>query len=158
MVLLWNGLNYFHVANPGLPPCTAHDLFEGIVQSDMWLAIRCFEQQRWFRIGLLNFRLKDIRLSMEGALFIPDIKVSGPGVSKKVTGTASQMRRLVLIFPVATADMVTSSDDPVWLIIMHLRSLCDLVCAPALSMGQIAKLRMDIDHYLLLRKECFPSV
>ena len=153
-----NELNYFHVTNPGLPPCAVHDLFEGIVQSDMWLAIRYFVQQRWFRIGLLNFRLKDIRLSIEGALFIPDIKISGPGVSKKLTGTASQMRRLVLIFPIAIADMVKNFDDPVWLMIMHLRSICDLVCAPALSMGQIAKLRMEIDHYLLLRKECFPIV
>lgn len=28
---IFNLLKYFHVAQPGLPPCIAHDLFEGVV-------------------------------------------------------------------------------------------------------------------------------
>lgn len=35
---IFNCLNYYHVCNPGLPPCLAHDLFEGIASSDLtWL-------------------------------------------------------------------------------------------------------------------------
>lgn len=34
-----NMLKYFHVCQPGLPPCLSHDLFEGIVSSDLALYI-----------------------------------------------------------------------------------------------------------------------
>lgn len=37
---LFNELSFFHVCNPGLPPCIGHDLFEGIVASDLSLYIQ----------------------------------------------------------------------------------------------------------------------
>lgn len=37
---LFNELSFFHVCQPGLPPCIGHDLFEGIVASDLALYIR----------------------------------------------------------------------------------------------------------------------
>ena len=30
----FNSLSYFHVCQPGLPPCLGHDLFEGIISFD----------------------------------------------------------------------------------------------------------------------------
>lgn len=32
---IFNELTYFHVCEPGLPPCLGHDLFEGIVSTDL---------------------------------------------------------------------------------------------------------------------------
>lgn len=40
--LILNKLNYFHVCSPGLPPCAAHDLFEGCFSEDMNLIIKYF--------------------------------------------------------------------------------------------------------------------
>lgn len=37
---VFNELTYFHVCQPGLPPCLGHDLFEGIVSSDLALYIK----------------------------------------------------------------------------------------------------------------------
>lgn len=37
---LFNELSFFHVCKPGLPPCIGHDLFEGIVASDLALYIK----------------------------------------------------------------------------------------------------------------------
>ena len=34
---VFNSLQYFHVCNPGLPPCLGHDLFEGVVSFDLAL-------------------------------------------------------------------------------------------------------------------------
>ncbi len=34
---IFNELTYFHVCEPGLPPCLGHDLFEGIVSTDLAL-------------------------------------------------------------------------------------------------------------------------
>lgn len=36
----FNELSFFHVCQPGLPPCIGHDLFEGIVASDLVLFIQ----------------------------------------------------------------------------------------------------------------------
>ena len=45
-----NLLDYFHVCAPGLPPCLAHDLFEGIVPQDVMIYLKHFVQLGWFTI------------------------------------------------------------------------------------------------------------
>lgn len=35
----FNDLSFFHVCQPGLPPCLGHDLFEGVVSYDLALYI-----------------------------------------------------------------------------------------------------------------------
>ena len=52
-----NSIQFYHVCNPGLPPCIAHDLFEGFIQKDVMYAIKYFVSKQWFRLGLLNYRL-----------------------------------------------------------------------------------------------------
>lgn len=37
-----NKLLNYHVCNPGLPPCLAHDFFEGFVPRDVLYAIKYF--------------------------------------------------------------------------------------------------------------------
>ena len=37
---VFNCLKHFHVCDPGLPPCLAHDLFEGVVSTDLALYIK----------------------------------------------------------------------------------------------------------------------
>lgn len=37
---VFNDLTHFHVCQPGLPPCLGHDLFEGMVSSDLALYIK----------------------------------------------------------------------------------------------------------------------
>ena len=34
---IFNELQFFHVCDPGLPACLAHDIFEGVTQCDMML-------------------------------------------------------------------------------------------------------------------------
>lgn len=36
----FNNLNFFHVCQPGLPPCLGHDVFEAVVSYDLALYIR----------------------------------------------------------------------------------------------------------------------
>lgn len=38
----FNDLSFFHVCQPGLPPCLDHDLFEGVVSYDLALYISHF--------------------------------------------------------------------------------------------------------------------
>ena len=44
----FNSLNFFHVCQPGMPPCIAHNLFEGIISYDVPLLIKHLIHKRWF--------------------------------------------------------------------------------------------------------------
>jgi len=45
---IFNSLDNFHVCQPGLAPCLAHDLFEGVVSRELALFIRYFVKKRYF--------------------------------------------------------------------------------------------------------------
>lgn len=88
-----NELNYFHVCNPGLPPCIAHDLFEGVVAYDLMYCIKYFVKHCWFSYNLLNYRLRKLKFLNESAFnTIPLITNS-----YKLPGTASQVRRVLIL-------------------------------------------------------------
>lgn len=149
-----NKLNYFHVCNPGLPPCIAHDLFEGIVPYDLMYCIKYFVTKNWFTYQFLNHRLQKINF-FNNNVTIPIIKDSC-----KITGTASQIRKILLIFPLAVFDQLSEKEikNNVWTMVLLLRKICFLICSPALSIGQIAFLRETINEYLSLRVKCFPHI
>lgn len=49
---VFNSLIFFHVCQPGLPPCIGHDLFEGVVSSDL------VKVKKFFTYSQLNRRIK----------------------------------------------------------------------------------------------------
>ena len=52
---LFNKLKHFHVAQPGLPPCLGHDLFEGVVSYDLALYIKHYvKNEKSFTYAQLN--------------------------------------------------------------------------------------------------------
>lgn len=52
---VFNQLKFYHVALPGLPPCLAHDLFEGVVQYDLAMFIKHFVKVKsWLTYEELN--------------------------------------------------------------------------------------------------------
>ena len=67
------------------------------------------------------------------------------------------MRRLMQVFATVIADIIKDFHDPVWRMLTHLKNVCQLVCAPALSMCQIVSLTSEIRQFLELRKVCFPQ-
>ncbi|XP_043483992.1 uncharacterized protein LOC122512301 isoform X1 [Leptopilina heterotoma] len=152
-----NKLNNFHVCRPGLPPCLAHDLFEGIIPRDLMYIIKYFLKKKWFRIHFLNCRLRNIRLSTDNSStksVLPVIKKNYP----KLCGTASEIKRLILILPLAIFDKIKNEADQVWQMVLSLREVCTLICAPALSSGQITLINSKIEDYLSLRLACFPRI
>jgi hypothetical protein len=52
---IFNELKYYHVCNPGLPPCLGHDLFEGVVNYDLALYIHhMVKVNKWFTYAQFN--------------------------------------------------------------------------------------------------------
>lgn len=148
-----NNLQHYHVSNPGLAPCIAHDLFEGVVAFDMWLAINYFVKTRnWFKIHLLNFRLNNIKMFGETQTFIPAIDLSKPSKQKrqKLTGSANQIRRLLIIFSLAVCDIVEDFSNKVWKMILVLREICSIICASTISNSQIIFMKELIEDYITL--------
>ncbi|KAJ8682451.1 hypothetical protein QAD02_018243 [Eretmocerus hayati] len=152
-----NKLQYYHVAKPGLPPCIAHDVFEGIAPFDLFMAIKYFVKVKgWIRLGILNYRLNHVTLASTDRINLPAIKFDSK--RSKLVGNASQIRYLIMILPLVLADRVRDFDDPVWKMVVKLRDVCDLLCAPALSYGQVSTLKYEITSYLTLRKSNFSKV
>lgn len=56
---VFNKLSHFHICQPGLPPCLAHDLFEGVVDYDLAMCLQfLIKTEKWFSYEVLNARLK----------------------------------------------------------------------------------------------------
>lgn len=153
-----NILINYHVCRPGLPPGIAHDLFEGFVSYDLYLALEYLEQDDWFTFELLNSRLNNVEVNGKKIMFIPNVTDKSKSISKKLTGSASQIKALLMVLPLAIADCVQDIHDNVWKMILKLRDVCNMVCAPALSGDQLIELKNSIEDYITLRLKCFPKV
>lgn len=92
----------------------------------------------------------------ENTICVPEIKING-NEKRKLDGTASQIRRILLLLPVAVGINIVDFEDPVWQFLLTLRSLCSTIFASALSFGQIALLQLQIDDYFHKRNEVFPN-
>ncbi|KAJ8666408.1 hypothetical protein QAD02_008070 [Eretmocerus hayati] len=150
-----SSLHHVKVCGPGLPSCIDHDLFGGIVPKDMYLMITYFVRKRWFKYGLLNYRLNDFKFDYDPSICIPEIEANR---SKKLVDTSSQMRRLMIIFPVAMEDHVKNEEDPVWKMLLVLRDVCCYANAPGCSNEQLCVFRDHLTEYLELRLELFKNI
>lgn len=160
---IFNQLKTFHVCNPGLPPCIAHDLFEGVVAYDMALFIRYFvsgyrgEQNtvaRRLTLKLLNKRLQCFRLTGSDALVKPPQIHSS---HERLSGTAAQNWCLLRIFPLLIEDIIDVMDD-VYQCMLLLRNITEFIMAPRISVGQICEMKFLIEDYLDRRSKLFCSV
>lgn len=153
---MFNKLSFFHVCKPGLPPCIGHDLFEGIVASDLALYIQhLVKVNKEFTYLELNRRINQFKYQGNDANDRP-CEVS-PG-SDKLGGHAVQNWCLLRMLPVLIGEKIKSpGDNQTWQLVLQLREIVSLICAPAISAGQIAYLRVLIDEYLHFRKQAFPS-
>ena len=153
---VFNELRYFHVCNPGLPPCIGHDLFEGIVQYDMAIFIKYLvKEKRWFTYEQINTTLKHFKLLGSDSLDKPN-NVNSNGL--KLGGHAVQNWIFLRIFPMIVFNRIQDFNDQVWNLILLLRQIVELVCAPHISTGQIAYLNVLIEEYITLRIKKFSDV
>lgn len=147
-----NELNYFHVTT-GLPPCIAHDIYEGVVQFDLMLAItKLFSEKKLF-LDALNMRLQALRFDFE--------KQQLPLLRKgdKLIGTAFQNLWLLMVLPFALTDNEIHDlrEHNVWKMILTLRKISNILLCFQLTIGQIALLQDLLSTYINLRENEFPN-
>ena len=111
-------LEYFHVCQPGLPPCLGHDLFEGIVSADLSLYIEYFVKNKWFTYEHLN------RIIAQFKYLGGDSNNKPNGVNTNGTisgGHAVQNWCLLRLFPLFVCNNIPDGNDEVWQICLLLR-------------------------------------
>lgn len=149
-----NDLKYFHVCNPGLPPCIAHDIFEGVAQYDLMLIIKKLISDKVINFESLNLKMINVKMiDISDNQNFPEIKSK-----EKMTGTASQMIHIINILPFALYDLHQDlADSPTWELFLIFRKICGLIMGLKLSVDQIAILQNLLFEYMNLRIKIFPS-
>ena len=152
---VFNKLSFYHVCNPGLPPCIAHDLFEGVVAYDMMLFINYFFSNGWFTENYLNNEITLFKYDPTSALNKP---VPLKKEAKRLGGNAAQNWCFLRMFSLFVIQKVKSIDDKVWKAYLLLRQIVELACAPSITKTQISLMSFVIDEYMEMRLNCFPEV
>ena len=152
---VFNTMKYFHVCEPGLPPCLGHDLFEGVVSFDLSLYLNYFiKLKEWFTYNALNRRIQKFKYLAHDVGNQPaKVNVNG----KVLGGHAVQNWNLLRLLPFLIGDKIVDSNDLVWRLCLQLREVTEYVCAPSISKEQVSYLRVIVDEYLESRKTLFPQ-
>ena len=153
---VFNRLKYFHVCRPGLPPCLGHDLFEGVVAYDLALFVKYLvKTKKWFTYDHINGMIRNIAFKEYDARDTPvELRPNGD----KLSGHAVQNWRFLRNFPLLVLSKVADPNDKTWNLILLLRTIVEYVCAPRISSGQVAYLKVLTEQYLEGRKANFPDV
>jgi len=151
---IFNTLKYFHICQPGLPPCIGHDLFERVVAYDLAIYLRYFiKVKNWLTYSQLN------RLITQFSYKDSDSSSSPCQVNEKaitIGGQAAENWCLLRLLPVIIGDKV-DPHDPVWQQVITLKELVELVCALKITTVQVAYLNIVDVEYLETRKTTFPT-
>jgi hypothetical protein len=153
---MFNSLSHYHVCNPGLPPCLGHDLFEGVVPYDLRLYLEYFvTTKKWFTYSFLN---RKIRLFVFRGSESNDRPAYVNEQTGKIVGHAVQVWHLIRFFPLLIGLKIKDTSDSVWQLVVSLRRLVELVCAPVVSYELVAEMKLVIEDYLEGRVSLFQNV
>lgn len=150
-----NDLTYFQVCNPGLPPCIAHDIFEGVAQYDLMLIASKMLHDKKMSFEFFNSKIHKLKfVDKSDNINLPEIKKSF-----KLTGNATQILHLLYILPFAFLDSIGElQENECWQLLLILREITKLVMGFKLSVDQLAILQNHLHEYIYLRKKIFPTV
>ena len=143
----FNKLQNFHVMMPGLPPCIAHDLLEGVMKKDLALYIKALIDEGKTSYEELNNNISKFNHDVKPAYLIP---------GKNLVGSATQIWVFTRFFPLFLEDQ-SAFDSIYWQLIDLLRQITVLVFSPALSENQLGVMNELISTYIEERKNLFPS-
>ncbi|KAK3915709.1 Cell death activator CIDE-3 [Frankliniella fusca] len=148
---IFNDLPDFHIIN-SLPPCSAHDIAEGILPIDLFLALKKLVKAKWFGWNYINAKVKFIN-----GKNCTSIRKINPKM-KKIVGSAAGNFRLLQIITLALIDRVKDASHKAWQMIVRLQEFTKLVSAPEISIDQTFRIDFLAEEYLSLRKSVFPSL
>ncbi|KAJ1528970.1 hypothetical protein ONE63_007337 [Megalurothrips usitatus] len=156
----FNEIPGFHVADPRLPPCIAHDLFEnGVVSCDLKLMIIYFVKEKWFTFKKLGRMIKNFNYQGQDMnnkpAPVPEAKDKKSKL--KLGGHAVQNWYLLRLFPLIIESCLKDPSDKVWQLFLKLKLLVELVCSPVFKSDDLKKLEALTESYMKEREEVLPG-
>lgn len=152
---LFNQLQHFHVCNPGLPPCLGHDLFEGVVSTDLALFIHHLVSSGHFTYNQLNKIINTFKYS---GTDVNNKPCQVPANGQKLGGNASQNWCLLRLLPLLIGDRIKKPlEDKTWQLCLQLREIANVITAPRIHANQVAYLKFQIEQYIDSRASVFPN-
>jgi hypothetical protein len=147
-----NNLSKFHAFRPGMAPCVAHDIFEGVLKYDLILIIHHFSEIHEYFYEFLNMSLKSLSKQLGLGISFPDV---GPK-TKKLPGKAFENWYFLILLPFVFKNLEIDHDSAVWQMFYHLSEIVKFVTAHDISKNQVMYLSELIDTYFFYRKQAFP--
>lgn len=152
---LFNELQYFHVCQPGLPPCIGHDIFEGVIAYDMLLFVKQFMTELSLSQDLVNGKINAFHFGVEDSRDKPcEVNIK----SNKLNGHAVQNWNFLRLFPLIFIEYFHDNDLAILNLIILLHKIVELICAPNITFSQIYYMQDLIEEYLQERKIMFPDI
>jgi hypothetical protein len=111
-----NQLKKFHICQPGLPPCIAHDLFEGIFQYDLIILIHHFSTSKNNFYDYLNMSLSSLSSILGMGISFPEITSK----SKKLPGKAYENWQFLVLLPYVLMGLDIDRNSNEWLMFANL--------------------------------------
>ena len=150
---IFNELRYFHVVDPGLPPCIGHDLFEGVVKVDLNLILnKIILEYHWFTYDQLNLWIKRFKFLNPESLDKPCYQSS-----KCISGHAVQVWTLLRMIPLLVPFGRVQHENKFWNLLLLLREVVNWACKPFYDNSDVVFMDDCIVEYFNLRNECFPG-
>jgi len=123
---VFNDIGDFHVVD-GLPPCLAHDFFEGVANVDFSLIIQQLVAKQWFSYEELNKKIAGFTFLGIDSTNKP-APVNSKKAGKKIGGHAVQNWMLIRMLPLIIEGNIKDASDPVWQFYLTLKELCEYIC------------------------------
>ncbi|XP_033214081.1 uncharacterized protein LOC117171138 [Belonocnema kinseyi] len=149
---VFNNLPNFHVCAPELPPCLAHDLFEGVISYDLKLILDKLFKEKWFTLQELNASIQSFGYSKEEKA---DKTCPVSDDAAKISGGAWQIWTFLRLLPILIEDKVQDIENEAWHLILLITEIVEIVCLSEIPTFQLPYLERIICEYLLTRQTLF---
>jgi hypothetical protein len=153
----FNALRSFKAVHQ-LPPCLAHDLFEGgVVDRDFSRIIKTLVGLGWFNYEDLNRRIEKFKYSSQDMSNKPAASLNPDKI--KLGGHAVQNWTLLRLFPLIIEDRIKDKDANAWKLYLILKELVEYLCAPSFTPAALNYLdQVLIPSYFEARFQVYGSV
>lgn len=153
--LLTEHLSHFHVAK-GYPPDIVHDVFEGVVPTELACCLSVLISKKYFSLDFLNQLILNFPYKWSDKTNKPHVVPRTVLTKKTIGGNAHENWNFLRLLPCIIGALVPE-DEPAWSIILNLKDIVELVVAPVHSDESIAFLEFKICEHRDRYQELFPS-
>lgn len=149
-------LNHFSFAT-GYPPDILHDLFEGIVPSELAHCLNTFIKNKYFTLSEVNDLIKQFPFKFTDNLDRPQSIPVNFASRGTIGGNAHENWALIRSLPLIIGPRIPP-DDPAWQILMTLKDIVELSVAPLHFVESVAFLNLKISEHRHRLQELFPHL